>query len=183
MTFLSCLIRPSSCGSALALAGALLAAGPALAQWQWVDSSGNKVFSDMPPPAAVPEKNIVKRPGARPAAAAPAAPAASPEGAADGASPAAGGSDPQLEARKKQAEQAEQARRKAEADKQAKARAETCERAKRSRDTIDSGIRLAITNAKGEREFLDDKARAAERERAEALIRSSCGPMPAAPAQ
>jgi hypothetical protein len=163
----------------------MLAAVPALAQWQWVDSNGKKVFSDMPPPASVPEKNIVKRPRGRapvppPDAGADAAPAEVP--ASTGVAPAASGSDPQLEAKKKQAEQAEQARRKAEAEKQAKARAETCERAKRSRSTIDSGIRLATTNAKGEREILDDKARAAERERIEGLIRSSCGPLPASPA-
>lgn len=181
-------IRSSFRRRAWALACATLVAGPALAQWQWVDSSGNKVFSDMPPPAGIPEKNIVKRPGAR-APAPVATPAAGSETASpevapvEAAAPKLSGVDPQLEAKKKQAEQAELTRKKAEAEKQAKARADTCERSQRAKRTLDSGIRLATTNAKGEREIMDDKTRATERERIEALIRANCGPAPAAPAQ
>ena len=48
--------------AALAICAAM--AAPALAQWQWIDNTGRKVFSDTAPPASVPDKNILKRPGA-----------------------------------------------------------------------------------------------------------------------
>ena len=47
----------------LGLALALPAAG--FAQWQWIDKDGRKVFSDRPPPADVPDKNILSQPGAK----------------------------------------------------------------------------------------------------------------------
>lgn len=159
-----------------------LACSAALAQWQWVDGSGRKVFSDTPPPAGTPDKNIIKRPGAARAAplqvsVAPSAPAAS---STTATGPKLSGRDEQLEAKKKQAEQAEQAKKAAETEKQTKARTENCERAKSAKATLDSGIRIATTNAKGEREIMDDKARAGEAKRIDEIIRSDCGPLPQA---
>ncbi|MFZ2825229.1 DUF4124 domain-containing protein [Hydrogenophaga sp.] len=163
----------------------VLASGGAQAQWQWIDGSGAKVFSDTAPPPGIPDKNILKRPGARtevktpePATdAAAGAPAAAP-------APKLTGRDEQLEAKKKQAEKqaedAAQAKKKAETEKLAKARAENCERAKRAKTTFDSGIRIATTNAKGEREIMDDKTRGAETKRLDEIIRADCGPMPQA---
>jgi hypothetical protein len=162
----------------LLLAVSTLCCTAALAQWQWVDNAGRKVFSDTPPPAGVPDKNILKRPGpasALPVAAAPSTASAA-ENTATLAAPKLSGRDEQLEARKKQAEAEEQAKKKAEADKLAKARQDNCERAKRNKTTMDSGIRIATTNAKGEREIMDDKARAAENQRLNAIIQSDCGP-------
>lgn len=160
---------------ALALLMAL-AAGSASGQWQWIDGTGSRVFSDTPPPAGTPEKNILKRPGpARAAAAQAAAPAA----AAPAAAPKPAGQDKELLARKKQAEEAEQAQKKAEQAQLAKARAENCERATRAKATLDSGVRIATTNAKGEREIMDDSGRASEAKRLDDIMRSECGPMPA----
>jgi len=34
----------------------------ALAQWQWIDKDGRKVYSDRSPPSDIPEKNILKAP-------------------------------------------------------------------------------------------------------------------------
>lgn len=155
------------------------AATTAMAQWQWIDGSGSRVFSDTPPPAGTPEKNILKRPGGervRVPAAAEASPAAP---ATPAAPPVKSGKDKELEARKKQAEEAEAAKLKAEQDRFAKARAENCERAKRAKATFDSGVRIATTNTKGEREIMDDKARASESRRLDDIIRSDCGPLPA----
>lgn len=154
-----------------------LASGAAMAQWQWVDATGRKVFSDTPPPASVPDKDVLKRPSLRtPALTAVATP--TPTGAAAStntvAAPKLSGRDEQLEARKKQAEEAELAKKKAEEERQAKARADNCERAKRAKATIDSGIRIATTNTQGEREIMDDTARAAEARRLDELIRSDC---------
>lgn len=147
----------------------------AAAQWQWVDSSGRKVFSDTPPPPGVPEKNILKRApqtGISPASTAATAPTDVPPPAAI---PQISGRDEQLEAKKKQAEVLEQAQKKAEADKQAKARQDNCERARRSKTTLESGVRMATTNAKGEREIMDDAARGTEVKRINEIIQSSCG--------
>lgn len=168
-------------------AAAVLFSGSAWAQWVWVDSSGNKVFSDTAPPPGTPEKNILRTPGATrqtaPASPAPtgADPAAGGQPAAQAAdAPKVTGRDEQLEAKKKQAEkqaqEAAQAKKKAEDDRIAAARASNCERAKRAKATMDSGVRIATTNAKGEREIMDDKARAAELQRIDGVIRSDCGP-------
>lgn len=157
-----------------------LPAASAMAQWQWVDSTGSRVFSDTPPPAGTPDKNILKRPGAErlraPAAVEASLPVATTTAATATAKP---GTDKELEARKKAAEQAEEAKRRADQEKLAKARAENCDRAKRAKATMDSGVRIATTNAKGEREIMDDKARASETQRLDEIIRSDCGPMPA----
>ncbi|WP_310565586.1 DUF4124 domain-containing protein [Hydrogenophaga sp.] len=168
---------------ALALATlTTLSAGAAMAQWQWIDGTGSRVFSDTPPPAGTPDKNILKRPGgARPTA----APSAPPSGTLSTAStpaaaPKPSGKDSELETRKKQATEAEQAKKKAEQDKLVKARADNCERARRAKNTVDSGVRIATRNAKGETEFLDDKARAAEAQRIEGVVKSECGPLPQA---
>ncbi|MBA4264386.1 MAG: DUF4124 domain-containing protein [Comamonadaceae bacterium] len=149
------------------------------AQWQWVDNTGRKVFSDTPPPSSIPDKNVLQRPGAR----APMAPAAEPgEDAASAAAPAVPkppATDPQLEARKREAEAAEEAKKKAEEARIAKVRAENCERAQRAKATMDSGVRIATTNAKGEREIMDDAARAAETRRLNDIIQRDCGSPPA----
>jgi hypothetical protein len=151
-----------------------LACGSALAQWQWVDETGRRVFSDTAPPLSVPEKNILKRPGSHAQPASPPAPVAAPNETLE--APKLSTRDSALEARKKQAEEAEQAKKKADEERQAKLRAESCERAQRAKATLDSGIRLATTNAKGEREILDDAGRAAEAKRLDGIIRADCGP-------
>ena len=151
----------------------------AMAQWQWVDSTGRKVFSDTPPPASIPDKSILKKPGSgMTPPAVTAEPTATAAATAAPAAPQIPARGTELEAKKKQAEQAEEARKKAEAERVAKARADNCERARKAKITMDSGVRLATTNAKGEREIMDDKAKAAETQRMEGIIRSDCGPLP-----
>jgi hypothetical protein len=170
---------PQRLGALFLAVAASLISTQALAQWQWVDSSGRKVFSDTPPPAGTPDKSILKRPGAAislPSAESSTETAAAPASTAAPAAPKLNTADRELEAKKKQAEEAEQAKNKAEADRIAKARADNCERANRAKATMDSGIRIATTNAKGEREIMDDKARAAENKRLDEAVRSNCGP-------
>ena len=84
------------------------------------------------------------------------------------------GKDPALEARKKQAEEAEAARKKAEEEKYARDKAQNCERARRAMTTLKSGVRIQQTNAKGEREYLDDAGRNAEVQRTQGAIDSNC---------
>lgn len=163
----------------LTLAGCSFAL-TASAQWQWIDKDGRKVFSDRPPGAEIQEKNILKRPASSArlpvseavAASQPAAAASAP--APKSSAPKLSGKDPQLEAKRKQAEEEEAAKRKAEEEKVAVARTENCERAKRGLATVQSGVRVSTTNAKGEREIMDDTARAAETKRLQDLISKEC---------
>jgi hypothetical protein len=149
------------------------------AQWQWLDKDGRKVFSDRAPPPGVPEKNIVKRPGQPQAALNPVEVEASGSGAAASAPSAASapkisGVDKDLADKKKKAEQVDAAKRKAEEDKIAKTKADNCVRAKQAKAGLDSGVRLSRTNQLGEREILDDAARAAESQRIQGIMDSDC---------
>ena len=74
----------------------------------------------------------------------------------------------------KQAAESAAAKRKADEEGVAKAKAENCASAKQSKATLDSGVRIGRVNAKGEREYLDDAARAAETKRAQSVIDTSC---------
>lgn len=155
----------------------------AAAQWQWVGKDGRKVFSDRPPPSDIQDKDILKQPGGRrgaKAAVAPAEPAeavspvATAAPAAKANVPKISGKDAELETRKKKLEEEEAAKKKADDEKFAKARADNCERAKKAMVTMQSGVRISTTNSKGEREIMDDNARAAESKRLQAITDSDC---------
>ena len=158
----------------------------ALAEWQWLDKDGRKVFSDRAPPADILDKNILKRPGSykppiapvadgAPTAegAASAAVAGQPALAVSGAKPASG-LDKELEAKKKLAKDAEAAKRKADEERIAKAQIENCARAKQAKTTFESGVRIGRTNAAGEKEIMDDAARASELKRVQSIIDRDC---------
>ncbi len=157
----------------LLIAAALAAtlAMPAAAQWKWKDKAGQTQYSDLPPPASTPDADILQRP----------VPAAAPRPAAQAASGAASapllvpkGTDPELEAKKSKAEQEAAARKRAEDEKIAMAKLDNCARARVQLKAIDDGQRLSRINSKGEREFLDDKGRAEEAQRARTVIASDC---------
>ena len=158
---------------ALAAFLGLTLALPASAQWKWRDKAGQTQYSDLPPPPGIPESDILQRPNANPTRrAAPPAAAASPASAAPLV--AARASDPELEAKRKKAEQDVADKKKAEDAKVAAAKAENCTRAKAHLRTMDSGMRVARTNEKGEREILDDAQRAAEAKRSRDIIVADC---------
>jgi hypothetical protein len=168
----------------IALLGATLAL-PAAAQWKWRDKSGQTQYSDLPPPAAVPEQDILSRPNAasrRAAVAAPAVNAASASASAIKSVASAASTpgvakpavEPELEAKRKKAEADQAAATQAEEAKVAVAKAENCSRAKVQLRSLESGMRIARTNDKGEREFLDDKQRADESKRTRDVISSDC---------
>lgn len=150
-------------------------AAPAVAQWKWRDKANQVHVSDLPPPADVPEKDILKRPANTKlpeVGAIASAPAAS---AADAAStPGSNKLEAEADARKAKAEQEEKAKRKATEEANAAIGKDNCARAKRQLTTIDSGIRISRTNDKGEREILDDKGRAEEAQRARSVIAADC---------
>ncbi len=149
----------------------------AQAQWQWTDKDGHKVFSDLAPPADVLEKNILKRPGSnsatKAAAPVPASVAtAAPQSVAS--APTFSGVDKELADKKKKADEAQAAQRKAQQEKVMKAKIENCARAKQAKANFDSGVRISRINEKGEREVLDDAARATELKRIQSIVDSDC---------
>jgi hypothetical protein len=76
--------------------------------------------------------------------------------------------------KKKKTEEAQAAQRKAELEKVVKAKVENCARAKQAKASFDSGVRVSRINEKGEREVLDDSARASEVKRIQAIMNSDC---------
>jgi hypothetical protein len=151
----------------------------ALAQWQWTDKDGRRVFSDRAPPADIPEKDILKRPGGRSAKESRAntaddsqVPASAPRLVASVPKPS--GVDKELAEKKKKADEAQAAKRKEDEERVLKAKVENCARAKQAKAGFDSGVRMTRFNEKGEREILDDAARAAEMQRLQSIIGSDC---------
>jgi len=79
-----------------------------------------------------------------------------------------------LAERKKKDDLAQKAQTVAEQERLAKLRSDNCDRAKLAKKSMDSGIRIAKTNAAGEREVLDDAGRSAESQRIQSVIESDC---------
>ena len=167
----------------LALAG-LAFALPAAAQWQWIDKDGHKVFSDRPPTADIKEKDILKQPGGKgraPVSVIPtdvvegvAAPVAKASAPASATAPKISGKDAELQARKKKLEDDAAAKKKADEDKYAQGLAENCVRARKGLASFQSGVRMTTVDATGERQILDDSARAFESKRLQGIIDSDC---------
>lgn len=146
----------------------------ARAQWQWIDRHGHPVFSDRPPPPDIPERDIRRQPGM---ASVPPQAAATPASVAASQAPAASrpsGEDKTLTEKARRAESAEAARRQAEQERTARLQAESCARARQTRAGLAAGGRVARTNEKGEREFLDEAGIAAEMQRIDAIIAADC---------
>jgi len=168
--------------TALSLAACLLALAAAGAHaqavWKWRDAAGQLHISDTAPPPGTPAKNIISGPGAG------AAQALSPS--VDASSAPASGIDSALDKKKKaldreKAEQADKAKadRDAAVAKNEAIRKDNCTRAQANLQALQSGQRMAHYNDKGEREILDDSARAAEVKRTQDVVSSNCGPAPA----
>jgi hypothetical protein len=164
----------------LAVAAALVT--PPLAaqtQWKWRDANGRIQYSDRPPPLSVPDQAILSRPsgsGSGNGSGSGSAAAQAPAAASAASAPAASASavDPALAEKRRQAEAAEAAKRKAEEDRLARQRQDNCQRAREYLRTLESGIRIARSNAQGDREYLDDAQRQREVARAREVIGSDC---------
>ena len=179
----------------LLLCVAMGAGVPAMAQWQWVDKDGRKVFSDRPPGLDVPEKNILKRPkgyggasgaktsGTGPALRDVAAPedgeSATPaEGAATAAAKpsakGANGKDKELETKKAAEDKVKADADKAAKEKQATAKADNCKRAQQAKAMYDTGKAVRMPNEKGEMVFQNAEQRATEVKRTDEAIFNNC---------
>jgi type IV secretory pathway VirB10-like protein len=159
-------IRLKHVFSATAACVLLGLATSALAQFIWLDEKGVKQYSDMPPPASVPSKRILKAPGqhlARGAGSQEAGNDTSDDAATDAkAAPAAPPTIAEQDAayQKRKAEQAEKNKKAAQEAKQASDKAENCARARANQRTLDSGTRIAQTDANGQRSYMNDDQRA-----------------------
>ncbi len=160
-----------------ALLGSTLAI-PASAQWKWRDKSGVQ-YSDLPPPPGVAEADILQRPtSATRKGNAQVAPASAVPGASGAPGLTPKPVDSELEAKRKKIEEEASAKKKAEEmaeeTRVAAAKADNCTRAQAQLRTLDSGVRLAQVNEKGERVVLDDTAREVEAKRARDMIAQNC---------
>lgn len=161
--------RPARLALAL-LVGATVSL-PALAQWAWKDDSGRTVFSDQPPPASVKKEQIVRQP-ANNMLSAPAAPSAASKGAAPSGPKTT--AEREQEFRKRQLDRAEAEKKQADEKAMSARRQQDCERARGYLRQLEDGIRIARTDAQGNREILDDAQRASESARARELIQANC---------
>lgn len=150
----------------------LLAVPPAQAQWMWRDKEGRVTASDRPPPRDIADKDILQRPVPEARRVVMAAPAASAASAVQNTAPTA--LDKEVQARKKAAEAEQAAKAKADEERNAARKAENCRNARSNLSTLESGVRIARTNDKGEREILEDAARNEEMRRAREVIASDC---------
>ncbi len=159
-----------------ALTLALVAAtylSSAAAQWAWKDESGRVVYSDRPPPSST-KIQILRQP-ANSAPMNTAAPDAASKEADKAASSAPKSlAERDMEFRKRQQERADAERKSQEEQQKSASKAADCERARGYLRTLDDGVRIAKTDAAGNREFLDDSQRAAEAARTRKSIETLC---------
>jgi hypothetical protein len=155
-----------------------LTLSPAFAQYQWLDSKGRMVFSDMPPPHSIKKKNVIKGYKAPPVATSvqESADRITAENAelakeqqpgiatAADLEPEKPSSAKRLADRLAEFDKRREARLEAsnESAKQAKAESrskELCRNLQNDNRALKSGRRLALVNAAGEREIIGDDAR------------------------
>jgi hypothetical protein len=156
--------------TAAALATLSLAVA-AHAQYVWLDEKGVKQYSDMAPPASVPQSRILKVPGSASRSPLP----SGSDAAADKADTSAGGTAASAKTKlpmttaeqnadflKRKTEQAEKDKKSADKAKLDADKTRNCERAREYSRALESGERITRTGKSGERYFLNDDQRAQE---------------------
>jgi flagellar biosynthesis GTPase FlhF len=145
----------------LALLGCTTAA---MAQYVWLNEKGVKQYSDVPPPASVPNSKVLKSPGGVPRAdnAAQTVDANAENGDAEKKPAGKSIAEQNAEFEKRRAEQAEKDKKAAEQAKQESAKKKNCELARNYNRALASGQRISRVNAAGERVYMSDQERAQE---------------------
>jgi len=145
---------------------AVVLSGAAHAQYRWIDKDGKTRYGDTPPPGVK-----ATALGAPASGSAPASPAAASKDAKKGPLTAA---EREQDFRKRQ-DAAKKDQEKAEQDRQAKSdQAEACTQTREYLRSLESGQRIARTNASGERYFLDEGQTAQEIAKARQTIQQNC---------
>ena len=124
--------------------------------YKWKDAQGRTVISDTPQP----NKKAT------------AVPSATPDPADDGVVKTL--DDQELEFKKRQEEREAAEKKQNEEAAAATRKAEACERSRRNLSMLESGTRIAQSNEKGEREYIDDQQRQAEISRVRRNIQENC---------
>ena len=122
-------------------------------QYKWVDKNGKTRYGDVPPAGI--KATALKPP-------------AGPSGPSSAPAPGAGKApaSPDAEVRKRQIQAREEQEKQAKAAADADSKRRNCEAAQDQVRMIESGVRVARVNEKGERYFVDDEQRAKELEAA-----------------
>jgi hypothetical protein len=142
---------------------ALCAAAADAQQYKWKDSRGRTVYGDVPPAGvqAVPLRSVPTPPAATPTN-----PAGTETNAKAGAKPGAKDGKPltpaeqEMEFRRRVKEAQENAAKKAKEDEAERDKKQNCELAREQERTLINQPRIARTNEKGERYYMDDDQRA-----------------------
>lgn len=137
-------------------------AASAHAQYVWLDAKGAKQFSDLPPPASIPSKNILKAPTQAMSAPSP----VSSTGEASAATPLPKApmstAEKNADFNKRKIAQAELDKKASDLAKVNADNAKNCERAREYKRVLDSGDRIGQTDKNGERGLMSDDQRAQE---------------------
>lgn len=159
-------------------------------QWVWKNAQGVKVYSDLPPPADIPKKNILKSPHrevVKRKARAASGPvglvdAQTARGKTDAAVSEAGQSEldkkveekrKQEEAKKKAEEKQEQARQEQQERERLAKQQANCQRIAESRRNLNSGVRISTTDENGEKKFLSEQEIQSRLDRLDAAAKSN----------
>jgi hypothetical protein len=150
----------------------------AIGQYIWLDDKGGKQYSDMPPPASIPQNKILKQPGK--SYSVPQSTSDNASGNADTSAKAASTADktnaPMTTAeknadyKKRKAKQAEEEAKAAEDAKNAASKAKNCENAKSYNRSLAAGERIATRDASGEKAYISDEQRAKEIKETQAVL-------------
>ncbi len=136
--------------------------GAALAQqYKWVDADGKVRYGDVPPPG-------VKAQRMKP-------PASAPSSSAPAASKGEKALSPEAAYRKRQEDAQKERDKGAQAEQEASAKRENCTRAQESLRTLESGQRIARTDSKGERYYMEEADIAKEAAKARQAAQQACG--------
>jgi hypothetical protein len=144
------------------------AAGASAQQYKWVDKNGRVQYGDMPPPGV--QAAPLRAPSGR-AAPPPAATEEAKDQAKKGPLTPA---EQEAEFRKRRDETEQQRQKQAKAADEAAARKENCAVAQNQLRTMESGQRIARTDARGERYFLEDAQVAQEAAKARQAVQQWC---------
>ncbi|MEB0134547.1 DUF4124 domain-containing protein [Actimicrobium sp. CCC2.4] len=135
---------------------ALLFSGAASAQYVWRDAKGGKQFSDQPPPASIPRRDILKEPSSEPRADTESAPAATT------ATAPLSTAERNADFRQRRMEQADKDKKAADEKAVAADKTANCARARAYQRSLEEGMRIASTDKNGERYTLNDNQRDVE---------------------
>lgn len=136
----------------------------ALAQFVWLDEKDVKQYSDMPPPPSVPNKRILKTSGHSLPQNTNAADAdAATDNKPDAKTPPTI-AEQNTAFQKRKAEQAEKNKKAEQEAKFTSDKAANCNRARANQRALDSGARMAQTDANGQRSIMNDSQRAQQKE-------------------